>query len=416
VHNNVYQKQLDWLFNQFASYQNIGADAYKPDLTRIQELCAWLGNPERDVSFVHVAGTNGKGTVSSMLASILTESNRKVGLFTSPHIIDFRERIRVNGECISESDVIAFCSKFRSIECSDRPSFFELTFAMALWYFQLKRCDVCVIETGLGGRLDATNVITPLLSIITNISLDHTDLLGETEEEIAMEKAGIIKEGIPVIIGRKQEKVSRIFHTVSRKKQALIYFASEEITQANTFEFPLLGSHQQENFQTVLCAVEKLNDQGFGLTADMIQLGLDRLHDHTGYRGRMQVVGRNPLVIVDVAHNPAGIKSVLTEMSRLNTGTLHIIYGSSSDKDFATCISLFPNDAKISFCGFSSNRSWSSEDMKRTATLFDILVGIHSNINECFEQVRAQAAPEDSILIFGSFFLLTDFFALISCE
>jgi dihydrofolate synthase/folylpolyglutamate synthase len=409
MENRNYTETIDWLFQQFPSYQAIGAAAYKPDLGNILNLLGHLGHPEKNLRFIHIAGSNGKGSTSSLLASILKENGEKVGLFTSPHIQDFRERIRINGEMISEQAVIDFCQPFQSNQLQIEPSFFEITFAMALEHFNKEKCTICVIETGLGGRLDATNCITPLLSIITNISIEHTQFLGNTLAEISAEKAGIIKPTIPVIIGESTPETKTVFSATAIKNEAPIIWA-ENFESTEIFRFPLLGNYQRVNFRTVLCAIETLKSQGFSITQETIQKGLDNLTINTGFYGRMQIVSSQPTTILDVSHNVDGIQKTLESVISSLTGKLHIIYGTSSDKNYEEIVELFPNDATLNFCTFSNQRSITRKQIEDLIQKKKLKATIFENVKSAISEVQSTANKEDTILVFGSFFLVSDFF------
>lgn len=401
-----YNEAIEWLFQQFPSYQNIGGKAYKPGLENILSLLNHFGNPHQDLKFVHVAGTNGKGSTSSMLASILTESGQTVGLFTSPHIQDFRERIRVNGDVIPEQEVIEFIANIQSISLGFEPSFFEITFLMALRHFNTKKCSICVIETGLGGRLDATNCITPLLSLITNISLEHTQFLGNTTEEIAFEKGGIIKENIPVIIGEREEKTAAIFTKIGKAKNSTISFASD-LTIEVPQNFPLLGAYQLSNYKLVKRALEVLQDT-FPITAQQIQQGLENLSANTGFFGRLQKVQSNPTIIYDVSHNEAGITATLQSFP--SSQKLIIIYGTSSDKDLGAIFQHFGKQHTYLMTEFSSERSAKMDDLKAFAEKFTLRADFFQNPLEALDTAKSIANKEDTILVMGSFFLISDFF------
>jgi dihydrofolate synthase/folylpolyglutamate synthase len=409
--NNLYSEALDWLFSQFPSYQNIGASAYKPDLGNIRQLCAFFDNPQNDIKFIHVAGTNGKGSVSSMLSSILTESGEKTGLFTSPHIHDFRERIRINGEMISEEEVISFCNHLRTSALNFEPSFFEITYCMALVHFKRNNCSIAVIETGLGGRLDATNIITPILSIITNISLEHTQFLGNDLASIAGEKAGIIKPHVPVVIGRSSIETHEVFKNKATNESAKIIFC-DDLPLPDAFSLPLLGHYQQENVRTVYAAVGVLNQRGFNLAEAHILQGLKNLKGNTGIFGRMEVIQRNPLIILDVSHNEEGIRSTLDFIQSQNKGKLFIIYGSSADKDLQSILPLFPSNSHLSFCAFSNSRSLTIDQLKEIASSKNPESKCFKNIFEALEEIKTLAKTEDTILVFGSFFLISDYYGV----
>lgn len=406
----MYSNALQWLFSQFPSYQNIGASAYKPDLGNIRLLCAFFDNPQDELKLIHVAGTNGKGSVCSMLSSILTESGEKTGIFTSPHIHDFRERIRINGEMISEEAVISFCNHLRASSLDFEPSFFEITCCMALVHFKRNNCSIAVIETGLGGRLDATNIITPILSVITNISLEHTQFLGNDLTSIAGEKAGIIKPHIPVVIGRSSIETHEVFKNKAIKESAEIIFC-DDLPLPDASTLPLLGHYQQENARTVYAAVNVLNDHGFHLTETHILQGLKNVKVNTGIFGRMEVIQRNPLIILDVSHNEEGIRSTLDFIQSQLKGKLHLIYGSSADKDISSIVSLFPKDASLAFCAFSNARSLQVEQLENLAAGIHPKPSMHTNIHEALKDAKKNASANDTVFVFGSFFLISDYFS-----
>lgn len=370
----------------------------------------FLGNPQKEIKCIHVAGSNGKGSTCSMLASILTESGYKVGLFTSPHIKDFRERIRINGIQIPEKNVVEFIQKVESTPLNFEPSFFEITFGMAVDYFKNEGCDICIIETGLGGRLDATNVIQPILSIITNISLEHTAMLGNTLEEIAFEKGGIIKNGTPVVLGEMESHLYPVFENISKSKNTPIYY-SKEIKNDQDYEIPLLGEYQKENRRAVLKSCEILIEKGFSINKAIIQKGFDNLFSNTGFSGRLQIIQKNPLVIFDVSHNPAGISASLEALKDINHGKLHFIYGTSADKDVNSILKLFPKDAEFYFTEFNNERSMKIETLRKySQNIFGNHCKYFSDPNEALTKAQHSANHEDTIIAIGSFFLISDFF------
>ncbi len=409
MRNRTYQEAIDWLFYQFPSYQQVGASAYKPDLGNITSLCKLIGNPEKSLKFIHVAGSNGKGSTSSILASVLKESGEKVGLFTSPHLIDFRERIRTNGEMISEKSVVEFCDLIKTSTHEITPSFFEITLALALQHFLEEKCSICIIETGLGGRLDATNIIQPIISIITNISLEHTQFLGNSISEIAFEKAGIIKLNIPVLIGETHPESKGVFQKRALELDSKCIFC-EDIDQKNNYQLPLLGSYQKKNLHTVLCSLDLLKSKGFNISKKSISAGLDNLVLNSGIIGRMQVIEEKPTIILDVSHNIDGVQKTLSDVVNINKGILHIIYGSSSDKDYESIISLFPIHSKINFCSFSNPRSLSGEQFELFNEKKDLNYPVFMNVKYAIEKVKSCAKEDDTILVFGSFFLISDYF------
>jgi dihydrofolate synthase/folylpolyglutamate synthase len=406
-----YKDAISWLFQQFPSFQQLGSKAYKPDLGNISSLLSTFGNPHQTLKFIHVAGTNGKGSVCSIMASILKESGYKTGLFTSPHITDFRERIRVNGEMIPEKEVIGFCNAIRDKKelSALQSSFFEITFAMAIQYFKDVKCDICVIETGLGGRLDATNIITPELSIITNISFDHTDLLGNTLAAIATEKAGIIKSNVPTVIGQMNDETFSVFNGTCKRLNSPLLITTTSETES--YSLPFLADYQKENFKITLSAIKVLVKMGFSISKEFIQKGLDNLNRNTGFIGRMQVIQENPKVIVDVSHNTAGVEKTLETVLKINKGRLHIIFGSSADKDQTAIIKLFPKNCLLSYSLFSNPRGWDIALAQKAAEGFPTTIHIFNDVHAALTYHKDIANQEDTILIMGSFFLLGDFFS-----
>lgn len=405
----TYPETIEWLFQQFPAYHKIGALAFKPDTDNCIRLCSLFDSPQKHLQFIHIAGTNGKGSTSSILASIIQESGQKTGLFTSPHIEDFRERIRVNGQMISEAEVVDFCDKVNAFDLDFEPSFFEITWVMSLVHFFKQKCEICVIETGLGGRLDATNLITPILSIITNIGLEHTNFLGDTLEKIAFEKAGIIKHNIPVIIGESLPETLPVFKKIAAEKQAPLHF-SENLKASLPINFPLLGSYQEKNFKIIQAAIPILNKLTFFITEEHITKGLQHLSQNTGFWGRMQVISASPLTIMDVSHNYDGIKATLESITHLAKGKLHIVYGTSADKDLASIFTLFPTGASFYFTEFNNERSAKIDQLKSKAEEFNLNALFFQNATAALYQAQSTANKEDTILIFGSFFLISDFF------
>lgn len=403
-----YDHAIKWLFEQFPSYQLIGSKAYKPTLENIRILLELLGNPQDELTFVHVAGSNGKGSTCSMLASILTESKYKVGLFTSPHIQNYTERIRVNGKEIDQASVVRFVEQVRSEDLSFSPSFFEMTFALALHYFKNEACEICVIETGLGGRLDATNVISPLLSVITTISLEHTDILGNTLEEIAQEKAGIIKQDTPVLLGNLTVSSLKTIQDIALIKNASITHIDQDISiPAN---FALLGDYQRENYRLACTTLKELSSLGFPTKKKALKTGIENINDNTGFRGRLHVINQNPLTILDVSHNPDGIRATLETVTHLNRGELHVILGTSSDKDLKSIVASFPENVKLYLTEFSNQRSARIEDILKVLPSGRELEGTFSDPLQAFKLAQNNATQDDTILIIGSFFLASDFF------
>jgi dihydrofolate synthase/folylpolyglutamate synthase len=398
---NSYQAAIDWLFKQFPSYQNIGASAYKPGLERVELLLTKLGNPHQNLKIIHIAGTNGKGSTSSYLASYLTEKGEKVGLFTSPHIFDFRERIRVNGEKISEEFVLEFCNQIQNLNLDIEPSFFEITFAMSVSYFNSENCSFCVLETGMGGRLDATNIVNPIVSVITNIGFDHTQFLGDTYAEIAFEKAGIIKKNTPVVIGETKSETKAVFLNTAKSQNAEIIFAEDDVLP----EISDLPLYQLKNLRTAIKALEICGltvEQGF------LEKSLKNLHLNTGFFGRLTEISQNPRIILDVSHNLEGIKATLESIQHLQAGKLFILYGASSDKNVEEIISNFPLDAIIHLCQFKNERSLSFQQLKHIKRKDIRIIKVFDNINSGISELKKKMNPKDTLLTTGSFFLISD--------
>lgn len=394
---SAYQECVSWLFERFPAYQNLGAEAYKPGLERVHELMALLQLDPNKLPSIHIAGTNGKGSTAAYCASLLQESGSKVGLFTSPHIFDFSERIRVNGRPISQEDVIAFCLKYQALNATIDASFFELTFAMALLHFQQENCNYIVIETGLGGRLDATNVINPKVSIITNIGLDHQDFLGNTLEAIAGEKAGIIKTKTPVVICEKLSPTQAIFEAQSRALNAPIYFCEDAKDLLQTV--PLSG-YQIHNFNTALLALKVI---GVELPLQTQLAALENLKTNTGFFGRFEQWKDTPKIVIDVSHNPAGIAATIPLIEKECTGRLYILYGAAKDKDAQEILDLFPKHAKVAACVFRNPRSKSAADWQHLG-----VKQLFEDLPRAISEIEKQMQPEDLLWITGSFFLLSD--------
>jgi len=405
-----YDEACSWLFSQFPAYHNLGAAAYNPGLKNTEELLDFFGNPHNDLRFVHVGGTNGKGSVSNMLASVLVESGEKVGCFTSPHIIDFSERIRVNGKAIEEKFVINFCNKVVSHNWNLQPSFFEITWVMALEFFRSQKCTIVVAEVGLGGRLDATNVIIPLLSIITNISLDHTNILGNTRAEIAYEKAGIIKPDVPVILGEMDEEVAPVFRKAVEERGSRIL----DIVDIAPLPKEIIG-YQKMNYALVKTAVHYLKSIGFNCSDPELQCGIQNLRKNTGFFGRLEIIAEEPFTLVDCAHNEAGLKALFDSIEL--KGDLHIVYGTSSDKDLKGIVSVLPQVANYYITEFSNPRSAKIDQLKDGfAATPEKNLKFFKKVDEAFSSAQLFANKADTIVVCGSFFLAHDFFSKFSLK
>lgn len=413
-----YQETLDFMFSQLPMYHRIGAAAYKADIQPTIDMMAALGNPERKFRSIHVAGTNGKGSVSHFLASILQEAGYKVGLYTSPHLVDFRERIRINGEMIPQDEVVNFVATHYQLLTTHSLSFFEMTVGLAFDYFARQQVDIAVIEVGMGGRLDSTNVIRPELSIITNIGLDHTQFLGDTLEKIAAEKAGIIKEGVPVVIGETQPETEPLFRRVATEHHAPITFADQHyhIGRIEDYTTELTGEYQKKNIATVLQAVDVLRSNSeFRIQNSELQRGLSRVVTNTHLLGRWQTIGTDPLTICETAHNEPGIRAMMDKLKTMSFRRLHLIYGCVNDKDFTHILQLL----NTSLSTLDSSLIWyfSQPSVPRRLPVADLQAAAHQigidgpaykNVGDAIHAARAAANPDDFVLVTGSIFLIAD--------
>ena len=414
----TYQETLDFMFSQLPMYHRIGAAAYKADIQPTIDMMAALGNPERKFKSIHVAGTNGKGSVSHFLASILQEAGYKVGLYTSPHLVDFRERIRINGEMIPQSAVVNFVDHNRDMFDKFNLSFFEMTVGLAFDYFAREQVDIAVIEVGMGGRLDSTNVITPLLSVITNIGLDHTQFLGDTLEKIAGEKAGIIKDGVPVVIGETQLETAPVFVKTAANHHAPITFADQHyvVDDISRYTEELTGEYQKKNIATVLEAVEVLRKTtDFELQPKAVRKGLAKVVTNTHLHGRWQKIGENPLTICETAHNAPGIDSMLGKLATMDYDNLHVVYGCVNDKDYRKIL----NHLNTEFSRLGKPFRWyfSQPSVPRGLPVADLLAaaseqGIegkgYEKVKDAIAEARSTACKDDFVLVTGSIFLIAD--------
>lgn len=401
----TYKETTEWMFSQLPMFQMQGAAAYKEDLTNALLLVNHLKNPENKFKTVHVAGTNGKGSTSSMLASILQESGYKVGLYTSPHLKDFRERVRINGEMISEAFVVDFVAQNKSFFEVNELSFFEMTVGLAFDYFAKEAVDIAIIEVGMGGRLDATNVITPLISVITNIGFDHTQFLGNTLEAIAGEKAGIIKHNIPVVIGEYTKETKAVFVAKANDNNAPIYFAQE--TPDVIYECGLLGDYQVHNKKTALLAINLLKAK-FDITEDNIRTGFKNVVLNTGLLGRWQVLQEKPIVVCDTAHNAHGLKIVLNQIKMHKFKKLHIVLGVVNDKDLASILPLFPKKANYYFCKPNVPRGLDADVLHGKAAEFGLKGEVFISVSTAYKKALEQADENDFIYIGGSTFVVAE--------
>lgn len=402
----TYQQTLDYLFSQLPMFQRIGASAYKVDLSNTIELCNLLDNPQNKFKSIHVAGTNGKGSTSHMLASILQESGYKVGLYTSPHLIDFRERVKINGEMISEQYVVDFVTEYKDKFEKINLSFFEWTVGLAFQYFSQQNIDVAVVETGLGGRLDSTNIVIPELSIITNIGKDHMQFLGDTLEKIAFEKAGIIKEKILVIIGETQPEIEHVFIDKSKQLNATLYFADQIIDEILPSD--LKGGYQIKNIKTVLASVIELKKIGYRITEQAIKVGLLNVVKNTGLMGRWQTLSDNPQIICDTGHNEAGIKEVVAQLEKLQFNQLHFVLGAVNDKEIDSMLIQLPKNAKYYFCQAKIPRALDVLELKAKALSFGLKGESYDSVLYALKAAKKSIKPDDLIFVGGSTFVVAE--------
>lgn len=421
-----YTQTLDYLFAQLPMYSRVGAAAYKADLSNTLALCAALDFPEKKFKSIHIAGTNGKGSTSAALAAFLQTAGYKTGLYTSPHLVDFRERIRINGAMIGEDFVVNFTDRMKTLVADIQPSFFELTVAMAFQWFAEEKVDIAVVETGLGGRLDSTNVITPVLSVITNIALDHTALLGDTRGQIAGEKAGIIKPGVPVVIGEKDAETEGIFRKKAAVEGSEMVFVEEcwtiavlaKNTRTHTykavqrpagknvsFDSTLSGNFQQQNLATVFTAIDELAKLGFTVRVEDASVALADL-SRQGLRGRYEVLQKKPLIVADVAHNPQGLEAVLRQWTSEISGNGHVVLGFVRDKDVAAALDLFPKSAQYYFCQAAVPRALPVAELAEMGKAAGLSGNCYASVAEAVAAAQGSLGESDSLLITGSFFVV----------
>ena len=428
----TYQEAIDYLYAATPVFQQVGSTAYKPGLETTHTLDTHYGHPHRSYRTIHVGGTNGKGSTSHTIASVLQAAGYRVGLFTSPHLLDFRERIRVNGQMVSEDFVCRFVEDAQPLIQEQSPSFFELTTLMAFEYFRQSQVDFAVIEVGLGGRLDCTNIISPILSVITSISKDHTQLLGDTLEAIAGEKAGIIKPSTPIIIGREEcPEVGEVFVKKAREEQAPITFAEEAVhIQAQTPDFPgqyftldsgeapyyfgLGGLVQRDNFRTIYAAIQELRHQGSNISEEALRDGLRNVISRTGLRGRWEVLSQHPLIICDTAHNEDGIRYIVEQLLSLQR-PLHMIFGMVNDKDIRGVLQRLPSNAHYYFTAASVPRALAPQDLQALAQDYALQGATYPNVQEALDAALKSAnQATDVLFVGGSNFLIADLLAIQS--
>jgi len=399
-----YKETLKWLFNQLPVYQKIGKSAYKADLSNIMQLTEYLNNPHEKFKSIHVAGTNGKGSSSHMLASVLQEAGYKVGLYTSPHLKDFRERIKINGKIISENKVVDFIDKHQSFFIENSLSFFEMTVGMAFDYFATEKVDIAIIEVGLGGRLDATNIIIPEIALITNIGIDHVAFLGNDLKSIALEKAGIIKKGVPVVISETQVEIQELFKTRAASASAKLIFADKVVLK--DYKTDLLGKYQQKNIRGVIAVINQLG--GFSVNDSEIKLGLLNTVKNTGLLGRWQILQNEPKVICDTAHNKEGLELTMLQLLSEDHEELRIVLGVVSDKDLTTILPLFPKKAHYYFCSPNISRAMPVDVLYKAAIEVGLSGMKYNSVNEAFSASKNHSFPNDVIYVGGSTFVVAE--------
>ncbi len=402
----TYQDTLNWMFSQLPMYQRQGKTAFKKDLSNTLKLAQHLNNPENKFKSVHVAGTNGKGSTSHMLASVLQEAGYKVGLYTSPHLKDFRERIKVDGEEVSKQFVMGFIKRNKAFFEINRLSFFEMTVGMAFDYFAKQKVDIAVVEVGLGGRLDSTNIVTPEVSVITNIGLDHTQFLGDTLEAIAFEKGGIIKPNIPVVIGETQKETTSVFKSLAKTCDSEIVFADKKISEV--YKSDLIGSYQSKNIKTVVQTVKELQEKGFKISEQNLKQGLLNVSKNTGLLGRWQVLKETPKVVCDAGHNREGLTYVMQQLSNETFKSLHIVFGVVNDKDLSSIADLLPKKATYYFCKPNIPRGLDADELKQRLSKYNVTGNAYNSVNEAYKMALKNAKKDDLIFVGGSTFVVAE--------
>jgi dihydrofolate synthase/folylpolyglutamate synthase len=402
-----YIDTVNWMFQQLPMYQLLGATAYKADLSNTVLLTNHLGNPEKKLFCIHVAGTNGKGSSSHLLASVFHEAGYKVGLYTSPHLKDFRERIKINGEEISKAFVCDFIATNKTFFEANQLSFFEMTVGLAFDYFVKEKVDIAIIEVGMGGRLDSTNIITPLVSVITNIGIDHASFLGNTIEAIAHEKAGIIKSNVPIVIGEYTSQTKTVFIDKAKTTNSKIYFASDLIDETHASK--LIGDYQIHNKKTVMQTIRIIQEQNrYLISEENIKNGFWKVIENTGLEGRWQQLGENPKIICDTGHNPHGLKIVLNQIKKEHFEMLHIVLGFVNDKDLNDILPLFPKKAIYYFCKPTIQRGLDATILKEKALAFELVGKSFNSVSEAYQKAREQASFNDFIFVGGSNFVVAE--------
>lgn len=427
----TYKQALQYLFEQLPMFHRIGAAAYKANLNNTLALCKALNHPETKFPSIHIAGTNGKGSTSHFVASILQEAGYKTGLFTSPHLKDFRERIKINGKPIPKQDVIRFLTTNKAKFADIQPSFFEWTFALASNYFAEQHVDIAIMETGMGGRLDSTNVVNPVICCITNIDFDHTQFLGNTREVIATEKAGIIKQGIPIVIGETHHETELVFKETASSKNAEIMFADKEfVIRKHNLEYknrpllkaeyittdneviklisPLTGLYQLKNLRNALAIATLLKQKGYTITSTHIKKGIRNVVSNTGLKGRWQLLSKQPLCIADIGHNPAGIQEILNQLAITPFAKLHFVLGMVNDKDITTMLAMLPIEATYYFCKADIPRGLDAQELRQKAQAVGLNGNTYASVKEALTNALSDAETNDLVLVGGSAFVVAE--------
>jgi len=401
-----YKNTINWMFSQLPMYQRQGNTAFRKDLTNSIALSKHLNFPEATFKTIHVAGTNGKGSTSHILASVLQEAGYKVGLYTSPHLKDFRERVKINGKLIKKIEVVNFIKNNKSFFESNNLSFFEMTVGLAFDCFANHKVDIAVVEVGLGGRLDSTNIITPEVSIITNIGYDHTQFLGETLPEIAFEKAGIIKNKVPVVIGEYQAETLPVFKKIAKEKASPLFLATN--IENNSYTSDLKGAYQVHNIKTAIKTIEVLKTKGFVISEKNIQNGLQKVVKNTGLLGRWQVLNNQPKVICDTAHNAEGLRYVLKQLQEEKFDLLHIVLGVVNDKDLTSVLPLFPKNATYYFCKPNIPRGLDEFEFQQQCAKYQLIGNAYNSVGTAYKMALENAAENDLIYVGGSTFVVAE--------
>ena len=400
----TYNETVEWLYNKLPIYQHIGARAYRPGLERIHKMVDYLGNSHNKFQSIHIAGTNGKGSTAHLIASVFQQAGYKVGLYTSPHLKDFNERVRINGTAVERKEIVDFVALHKTYFETHKSSFFEMTVGLAFDRFAFHQVDIAIIEVGLGGRLDATNIITPVLSVITNIGLDHTQFLGDSRSAIAREKAGIIKNKIPILIGEKDIETQPVFEEVAKKCRAPIHWANDLVERV--YESDLVGEYQKENIRLAQAAVHLLTQ--FKISQKNCKKGFLNVVKNTGIKGRWQCIGTAPMIVADVAHNKEGISQVVSQIRKQRYQPLHLVLGFVQDKEIMPIVSLLPNEAKLYLCAANNPRSLQLNSLEKYVSNKTLHYSTYSSVAAAYSAAKNNAKSSDFIYVGGSTFVVAE--------